>query len=426
MKRFYALILVLMLGIFPAAAADVPELAGKEAVLYCAENGQVLLDKEMDTTAHPASITKLMTALLVFESGRDLSETVTVSYEAVHSIERDSTNIALDTGEEVTLEQMMYAMLLTSANDAANVLAEAVDGTQQAFAEHMTARAVELGCRHTHFMNAHGLDDPLHYTTAYDMAVITRALLEYDQFAEISGTRVYYMPPTNKQDEQREFWNKQNILNPQSKFYDATAIAGKNGYTTQAGHTLVTVARRDGVTLIAVTMGTTESKYDKHRDTVAMFAYGYDNFTKTELSAADITAEAERAGLSPDADAVEPAMVLLPAGNTADDLVWSAQYGTLRAACGGQELLAIEVPIQTVSAAALTEEAPRTVPEPTESPAKKGGIPKVLWYAGGVLLVLLLAFLGFLSYRTARIRRQRRMIRERRMRARRERQRFDE
>lgn len=427
MKRFYALILALMLGIFPAAAADVPELAGKEAVLYCAENGQVLLDKEMDTPAHPASITKLMTALLVFESGRDLSETVTVSYEAVHSIERGSTNIALDTGEEVTLEQMMYAMLLTSANDAANVLAETVDGTQEAFAEHMTARAAELGCRHTNFVNAHGLDDRLHYTTAYDMAVITRALLEYDQFAEISGTQVYYMPPTNKQAEQREFWNKQNILNSQSKFYDATAIAGKNGYTTQAGHTLVTVARRDGVTLVAVTMGTTESKYDKHRDTVAMFAYGYDNFTKTELSAADITAAAEQAGLSPDADAVEPAMVLLPAGNTADDLVWSAQDGTLRAACGGQELLRIEVPVQTVAETAPAEEAPQTAPEPAGTPVKTpGGIPKVLWCVGGVLLVVLLAFFILLSYRTARIRRQRRMIRERRMRARRERQHFDE
>ena len=152
----------------------------KRQVLYCAENGQVLFDQEMDTPAHPASITKLMTALLVLESGIDLDQTVTVSHDAVYSIERGSTHIALDEGEQVTLEQMMYAMLLTSANDAANVLAEAVDGTQQAFAKHMTERAKELGCRHTNFVNAHGLDDRLHYTTAYDMACITRELLQYD------------------------------------------------------------------------------------------------------------------------------------------------------------------------------------------------------------------------------------------------------
>lgn len=425
MKRFYALVLALMLGMFSAAAADVPTLAGQEAVLYCAENGQVLLDKSMDTPAHPASITKLMTALLVFESGRDLGETVTVSYDAVHSIERNSTHIALDEGEEVTLEQMMYAMLLTSANDAANVLAEAVDGTQEAFAAHMTERAAELGCRHTHFVNAHGLDDRLHYTTAYDMAVITRALLEYDQFAEISGTQVYYMPATNKQAEPREFWNKQNILNPQSKFYDKTAIAGKNGYTSQAGHTLVTVARRDGVTLIAVTMGSTESKYDKHRDTVAMFAYGYDAFTKTELRAADVAAAAKAAGLSPDESAMEPAMVLLPAGKTADDLAFAAQDGALRVSCGEDALLTIDVPEQAAVTAAPTEAAPQIAPEPVPD-AKPGGVPKVVWYVGAVVLVLLLAFFGMLCYRTARIRRQRRMIRERRMRARRENQHFHE
>lgn len=143
---------------------------------------------------------------------------------------------------------------------------------------------------------------------------------QYDKFAEISGTQVYEMPATNKQAEPRQFWNKQNILNPQSKFYDKTAIAGKNGYTSQAGHTLVTVARRDGVTLIAVTMGSVESKYDKHRDTVARFAYGYDQFEKATLSAANVAAAAKQAGLSPDEGAMAPTMVLLPKGKSTADL----------------------------------------------------------------------------------------------------------
>ena len=422
MKRIYALILVLMFSICSAAAADVPELAGREAVLYCAENGQVLLDKNMDVPVHPASITKLMTALLVLESGHDLRETVTVSYDAVHSIERNSTHIALDEGEEVTLEQMMYAMLLTSANDAANVLAEAVDGTQVAFAAHMTERAQELGCRHTHFVNAHGLDDRLHYTTAYDMAVITRALLQYDKFAEISGTQVYEMPATNKQAEPRQFWNKQNILNPQSKFYDKTAIAGKNGYTSQAGHTLVTVARRDGVTLIAVTMGSVESKYDKHRDTVAMFAYGYDQFEKATLSAANVAAAAKQAGLSPDEGAIAPAMVLLPRGKSTADLQFTAQGNALCIACGADRLLTLEVPQQPVDTTAFAENTPQAAEGTVKQPAERAnGLPKAVWYVGAVVLALLFAFLTLLAYRTARIRRQRKQIREMRMRARRQR-----
>ncbi len=460
MKRFLMLLMALLICA-GSASAEQPALAGKEAVLYCAENGQVLLEKEMDKPAHPASITKLMTALLVLESGKDLSETVTVSAEAVHSIERNSTHIALDTGEQVTLEQMMYAMLLTSANDAANVLAEAVDGTQEAFAEHMTARAEELGCRHTHFTNAHGLDDPLandaanvlaeavdgtqeafaehmtaraeelgcrhthftnahglddplHYSTAYDMARIMCALLEYEDFLKIAGTQVYHMPPTNKQPEAREFWNKQNLLNPQSKFYDETAIAGKNGYTSQSGHTLVTAARRDGVTLIAVTMGSTESKYDKHRDTRAMFKYGYGQFEKAELSAAQIAVGAEQAGFQPNRDEIAPIMVLLPKGQDADSLTFSEQDGALDV--GG--LVTVEIP---------ELEAEENVPafevdleRETEGRAAKTGLPPMLKWVGAVLLILIILFILLLTYRTVRIRRQRRRIREMRARHRRE------
>lgn len=400
MKKIIWCILALALCVrVPAASAalEEPALKGRQAVLYCAENGQVLLDKDMDTPAHPASITKLMTALLVFESGIDLSRSVTVSHDAVYSIDRSSTHIALDEGEVVTLEPMMYAMLLTSANDAANVLAEAVDGTQEAFAEHMTARAGELGCRHTHFVNAHGLDDRLHYTTAYDMARITAALLQYDEFLTIAGTQVYYMPATNKQDEVREFWNKQNILNPQSKFYDPSAIAGKNGYTSQAGHTLVTVARRDGVTLIAVTMGTTESKYDKHRDTVAMFEYGFGHFSAGTLTGAELEQAAQDAGLTPEPGALPDTMVLLPEGRQAADLAYAAEDGQLAIDTGAGAPLLLEVP---QAAAALAEQAPAD-PDGDSGP---GFAPCLAAGLGGLALLLLLLAAG---RRTARRRRRR-------------------
>lgn len=391
---------LLMCTSFAAAAAEPPVLQSRQAVLYCAENGQVLFDQEMDTPAHPASITKLMTALLVLESGIDLDQTVTVSHDAVYSIERGSTHIALDEGEQVTLEQMMYAMLLTSANDAANVLAEAVDGTQQAFAKHMTERAKELGCRHTNFVNAHGLDDRLHYTTAYDMACITRELLQYDTFLTIAGTQVYTMPPTNKQSEPRSFWNKQNILNPQSEYYDPSAIAGKNGYTSQAGHTLVTVARRDGVTLIAVVLG--DDKTGKLVDTTALFAYGYDQFHKTELSAQTIVQKAEEAGLSPDADAVQAEMILLPKDKKPSALTYTARDDALLVDAGAGDPLLLEVPQDTVptgAAQAEPKEDGHSVPGTTE---------KVFWIGAGVVGGLVVLVAG-LSYRRARIRKRRRI-----------------
>lgn len=411
MRRWTALWLALMLCMFSAAAGAPaqPALCGKEAVLYCAENGQVLLDKDMDKPAHPASITKLMTALLVLESGLDLSQVVTVSHDAVYAIDRDSTHIALDEGEQVTLEQMLYAMLLTSANDAANVLTEAVDGSQAAFAAHMTARAAELGCRHTHFVNAHGLDDSLHYTTAYDMARITAELVKHDRFLTVSSTQVYHMPATNKQSEPRSFWNKQNMLNPQSKFYDKTAIAGKNGYTTQAGHTLVTVARRDGVTLIAVTLGSTASRFDKHRDTAALFSYGFDQFHKETLSTQDIAAVAKQAGLAPDEGAIAPVIVLLPAGQTAQNLVFSPQGEGLAATSGAGDVLTLEVPQQEpeLPAAVLEGAAePETAP-----PAADMHMSPALMYAGFGLAGALAVLSVLAAYRTVRIRRQRRRIR---------------
>ena len=171
------------------------------------------------------------------------------------------------------------------------------------------------------------------------MARIMCALLEYEDFLKIEGTQVYHMPPTNKQPEAREFWNKQNLLNPQSKFYDETAIAGKRLHVSVRAHACYRSAalRRDP---IAVTMGSTESKYDKHRDTRAMFEYGYGQFEKAELSAAQIAAGAEQAGFLPDRDKIVPVMVLLPKGQKADSLTFSERDGVLDV--GG--LVMVEIP----------------------------------------------------------------------------------
>ena len=284
-RRLCCLVLTLWLlagSAFATAPALQEEIYAPEALLYCVESGQTLYEKEADKPVPPASVTKLMTALVVLEHEADLSQTTTVSDTAV-DIERDSTNIALVPGEEVTLEDMLYATLMQSANDAANVLAEYVGGTQAGFAQMMNDRAAALGCTGSHFENAHGLDAPGHVMTARDVARILAALLDDPRFLEIAGALVYTMPGTNMQPETRTFYTKQRMLRQNSKFYNEYAIAGKNGYTTGAQHTQCMAARRDGLTFIAVSMGSSGNMYyplARHAHTVCLCpgrpASGYD------------------------------------------------------------------------------------------------------------------------------------------------------
>ncbi len=408
MKRIFGLLLALALCLYPALAAQEsapPVLFGKEAVLYCAETGQVLLDHNMDVPVPPASVTKLMTALLVLESGIDQSQMVTVSHDAVYTIERGSTHIALNEGEQVTVEQMLYAMLLTSANDAANVLAEAVDGTQAAFAAHMTERARQLGCRNTHFVNAHGLDDPDHYTTAYDLARITCELLKHDVFLTIAGTQHYTMPATNKQDQPRTFSSKQSLMDPDSAFYDPSVIAGKNGYTSQAGYTLVTVARRQGITLIAVTLGSTGSKDAKNRDTAALFDYGYNGFTVHTLDAGTLAQQARAAGLQPDDGALQPVTVLLQDGQGVDSLRFAASGDSLSIETGVGPPLQVEIPPAAAPTTAVQD--PSDV-QPSPATAK---IPVSWILVGGGCVALAMAG-GYFVLRLVRIHRQRTQLRK--------------
>ena len=219
----------------------------------------------------PASITKIMTALLALEHG-NLSDTNTMSYDAVHSLARGSSHIALVTDEILTLEQALYALALESANDAANGIAEHIGGSMENFAAMMTDRAKQAGALHTNFANAHGLNDANHYTTAYDMARITMAALEQPLFTEIFGASIYEMPPTNKQPEARTFHCTNAMMIGKYK-YDGI-VAAKTGYTNPSLYTLVTVAERDGRTLIAVVMKS-PAKQDRWEDTTALLDYGF-------------------------------------------------------------------------------------------------------------------------------------------------------
>lgn len=267
-------------GIYTVAGnnENVPTILGESAIVVDVATGYTLYEKNIYDKHYPASITKIMTALLTLEQA-DLNETVTFSYEAVFSVEAGSSAAYVDVDEQLTVEQCLYGLMLISGNDLANGLAEHVGGTMSNFATMMTNRAKELGCVNTNFANAHGLHDTNHYTCAYDMAKI--ALEAYDtqeKFMEICSTLTYECPPTNKQSETRVWGNKNRLINPYEEVYYEDCIGGKTGYTNEAGGTLVTYAKINGRTLLCVIMKSTHSAA-AFADTTALYEYVRNNVT---------------------------------------------------------------------------------------------------------------------------------------------------
>lgn len=260
-----------------------PELNAEAAILMDATTGEILFEKNSKSKMYPASITKIMTVLLALEKG-NLSDTITFSHDAVYSIEPGSAHIAMQEGEQITLEQALYGILLRSANEVANAVGEYVDGSIPAFAQHMTQRAKELGCESTNFLNANGLFDENHYTTAYDMACIARELLKQEAYQKMMSNTYYEIPPTNKQTETRYLHGQHQMLNPNSIYYYEYATGGKTGYTWEAQNTLVTFAKKGDTQLIAVVLKCKGAEH--YVDSKALFEYGFANFQTVKVFSA--------------------------------------------------------------------------------------------------------------------------------------------
>ena len=221
-------------------------------ILMDAETGTILYGKNINEAYYPASITKLMTALLVAEKC-SLDDTVTFSKTAVTNLESGAVTLGLVEGDKLTVRQCLYGLLLKSANEVANGLAEHTAGSISAFADMMNARAKELGCTNTNFVNPNGLNDSNHYTTPHDMALIARAAFQNATVCKVASTLSYQIPATQKA-AARTISLGHKMLYPNDSRYYQGVIGGKTGYTSLAGNTLVTCAERDGVRLIAVIM----------------------------------------------------------------------------------------------------------------------------------------------------------------------------
>lgn len=260
-------------AVWPSA----PEIADESGVLMEVSTGQVLFDKDMNEIRYPASTTKAMTALLILENIDDLNQKVTFTDVILPDLAPGNSTINAQVGEELTVEQCLYAIMLASANEVCTQMAVEVAGSVSAFTDMMNARAAELGCKNTHFVNANGLPDPNHYTTAYDLALILAEAVKNENFCKIAGADKYTIPATNKTSTPRNLENHNALLTEGDYKYEG-AIAGKTGHTEAARNTLITAATRDDMTLVCVVMRSEGN--DRFTDTIKLFDYGFDNFEK--------------------------------------------------------------------------------------------------------------------------------------------------
>ncbi|MGN0106391.1 MAG: serine hydrolase [Hominilimicola sp.] len=261
----------------------------QSALLMDMESGRVLYSKNLDDRVYPASTTKIMTGILALEMG-NMDDTVTATYEALKTITLEDSHMGILAGEELTMDQLVKGMLVYSANDAANVIAIQIAGSIDAFVELMNQKAQELGMTGTHFVNPCGSHDDNHYTTARDLAILSKYAMKNEQFREIVKMPIYKIPATNKYTSERILVNTNLFLGTSRStyYYYPPAIGIKTGHTSQAGYCLVSAASYNDTELLAIVMNcknvdTKEQAYS-YIDSKALYDFGFDNYIHQPLA----------------------------------------------------------------------------------------------------------------------------------------------
>lgn len=281
-----------------------PEITSTAAVVMEDTTDTILYAKNMDQTLYPGSTVKVMTALLALENSQ-LTDQVTMTATGVSGVTDGGANISAQLDEVFTMEQCLYAMMLSSANDIALQVAEHIGGSVDAFVQMMNTRASELGCTNTVFTNPTGLPDENQHTTAHDMALIMQAAIDNESFRTIAGTVSYTIPATNVSGGERVLTNNFTMMDSTNAAYYQYCLGGREGYTEASGSTLVCGAEKNDVTLIAVVLqgasGTTGT------EAVSLLNYGFDNFQMLSLGDTDF-------------NMISGGNVFVPAGVSADSL----------------------------------------------------------------------------------------------------------
>lgn len=260
-------------------------------ILMESSTGKILYSKNANAKMYPASTTKVMTAILTLEKC-NLNDIVTVSHDAVFNVPSTYSHASLREGEQLTVEQLLYVLLIPSANDAAFALAEHIGGSVENFATMMNEKAVELGCKNTHFVNPNGIHDENHYSTAYDLALMGQYAMKNAILRKIVSTTTYTLPITNKYDKEDRIFATTNELlkSPSSSTYYKYATGAKTGYTDAAKNCIIATASKDSTDLIVVILHdekTDEGLNTRAADCKTLFEYGFNNFSLRTISTSD-------------------------------------------------------------------------------------------------------------------------------------------
>lgn len=290
-KRLLVLFTAVLLLGMPISANEVqkPEITSKAYVLYNPNTNEIVESQNGDDKMYPASLTKMLTALVSYEMCDNLQDVICVSENAVKSIYGTSSSKAdIKIGEEISVEQMLYLLMLPSGNDAANALAEHFCGDNETFAKEMNKKAQELGMKNSHFVNPHGLHDDDHYTTAEDLAILADAYCEVDFLKKVAVCNQYIMPETNKQAER--LINTTNWLKVEGEYYYEYANGLKTGYTDQAGRCLAATAEKDGKEFICILLNCPEKWYGKRYirceflEAREIFKYAFETYETVKIA----------------------------------------------------------------------------------------------------------------------------------------------
>ncbi len=286
------LMAIYMCGLMAGTAIAAPDwprnvaIQAEGGIVIDADTGTVLFGQNIHKSYYPASITKLLTALIVLENCDDLDETVEYTSHALLSVESGSGNkLSLQTGDTLSVRDSLYGLLLVSANQCANGLAEHVAGSMPAFVDMMNAKLVELGLSESHFENPSGLNGSTQTVTPYDMAMIARAAFDNPDLLKISSTLSYHIGPTQAYPNGQTVRHEHRLLyttDPTSQFYCPEAIAGKTGYLIAAGNTLVTYGEKDGRRCVSVVLKGTTRQY--FLDGKTLLQFGLNNFKNVNIA----------------------------------------------------------------------------------------------------------------------------------------------
>jgi D-alanyl-D-alanine carboxypeptidase len=411
------------------------EINGKAYVLYDAQSGTFLLGNNPDQPLAPASITKVMTVLLALEN-LQLADNVTITKDMYDTIPNDYVRLGLVEGETIRVEELLYACLLISANDAAMALAIQMGGTMAGFTAMMNKRATALGCTATHFTNPYGLAEDGHLTTAHDMALIMAAALQFDQYTQIAMTKNHLIPATNLAGP-RGMTNGNRFVSTEQYAY-AYYVGGKTGYTIPSGHTIAAGARKDGRTLIGVILGATASE-PRYVNLAALFDYGFTTYgnipvdpnafaAAEEQALAQLRAKIKEAGAGYEVATVKAALApyLTTTNSRCQEAVTGAIGDVPAVIQAGQSSQVIALPMllafpdgvrKPVGTLRVTLQVPPTV-KPTspggsdhETGSQKPSLATILLWIGMALLAGILIFalvIVILLRREIKRRRQRR------------------